>query len=67
MTDWRKMRCNEAEAESFSRFCVEDIRHELEEKGYRIKKNNCTAEDMDMDMEWLDRPEDLVFPRGPSQ
>ena len=28
---------NEAEAESFSRSCVEDIRHELEEKGYKIK------------------------------
>lgn len=56
---------NEAEAESFSRSCVEDIRHNLEEKGYKIKKINCTAEEMDM--EWLDRLEDLVFPRGPSQ
>ena len=47
MTDWRKMRCNEAEAENFSWFCVEDIRHELEEKGYKIKKINCTVEGMD--------------------
>ena len=65
MTHWRKMRCNEAEAENFSWFCVEDIRHELEEKGYKIKKINCTVEGMDM--EWLDRPEERVFPGGPSQ
>lgn len=56
---------NETEAESFSRSCVEDIRYELENKGYRIKKINCTAEEMDM--EWLDRLEDIVFPKGPSQ
>lgn len=56
---------NETEAESFSRSCVKDIRYELENKGYRIKKINCTAEEMDM--EWLDRLEDIVFPKGPSQ
>ena len=52
---------NEAEAESFSRSCVEDIRMELEEKGYRIERISCTAEEMDM--EWLDRLEDMAFPK----
>lgn len=50
---------NEAEAESFAKSCVEDIRMELEEKGYRIEKISCTAEEMDM--EWLDKLEDMVF------
>lgn len=50
---------NEAEAESFSRSCVEDIRMELEEKGYCIERISCTAEEMDM--EWLDKLEDMVF------
>lgn len=56
---------NREEAESFSRSCVEDIRHGLEERGYKIKKINCTAEEMDM--EWMDRLEDMVFPQSPSQ
>ena len=34
---------NEAEAESFSKSCVEDIRKGLEEKGYRIERIDCTA------------------------
>lgn len=55
---------NEAEAESFSKSCVEDIRRGLEEKGYRIEKVNCTAEEMDM--KWLDELEDMVFPKEPS-
>ena len=55
---------NKAEAESFSRSCVEDIRSELEDKGYRIKQINCTAEEMNM--EWLNKLEDIVFPKGPS-
>lgn len=50
---------NEAEAESFSKSCVEDIRMELEEKGYHIERISCTAEEMDM--EWLDRLEDMIF------
>ena len=52
---------NEAEAESFSSSCVEDIREELEGKGYRIERISCTAEEMDM--EWLDKMEDMVFGR----
>ena len=32
---------------------------ELEEKGYRIERISCTAEEMDM--EWLDKLEDMVF------
>ncbi len=55
---------NEAEAESFSKSCVEDIRRELEKKGCRIERINCTAEEMDM--EWLDKLEDMVFPKSPS-
>lgn len=54
--------CNdesEAEAESFAKSCVEYIRTELEEKGYRIERISCTAEEMDM--EWLDKLEDMVF------
>ena len=55
---------NEAEAESFSKSCVEDIRRELEEKGYCIERINCTAKEMDM--KWLDELEDMVFPKNPS-
>ena len=55
---------NEAEAGSFSKSCVEDIRRELEGKGYRIEKISCTAEEMDM--KWLDELEDMVFPKTPS-
>ena len=55
---------NEMEAESFSKSCVEDIRRELEEKGYRIERINCTAKEMDM--KWLDELEDMVFPKNPS-
>ena len=56
---------NEAEAESFSRSCVEDIRMELEEKEYRIERISCTAEEMDM--EWLDKLEDMAFPKRKQQ
>lgn len=52
------------EAESFSKSCVEDIRRELEEKGYCIERINCTAKEMDM--KWLDELEDMVFPKNPS-
>ena len=55
---------NEAEAESFSKSCVEDIRRELEERGYRIERIDCTAKEMDM--KWLDELEDMVFPKDPS-
>lgn len=55
---------NEAEAESFSKSCVEDIRKGLEEKGYRIEWINCMAKEMDM--KWLEELEDMVFPKNPS-
>lgn len=55
---------NKAEAESFSKSCVEDIRTELEEKGYRIERIDCTAKEMDM--KWLDELEDMLFPKNPS-
>lgn len=55
---------NEREAESFSKSCVEDIRTELEEKGYRIERIDCTAKEMDM--KWLDELEDMVFPKDQS-
>ena len=55
---------NAAEAESFSKSCVEDIRRELEEKGYHIGRISCTAEEMDM--KWLDELEDMLFPKSPS-
>lgn len=55
---------NEAEAESFSKSCVEDIRKGLEEKGYRIERIDCTAKEMDM--KWLDELEDMVFPKDRS-
>lgn len=55
---------NEAEAESFSKSCVEDIRKGLEEKGYRIERIDCTAKEMDM--KWLDELEDMLFPKNPS-
>ena len=41
-----------------------DIRTELEEKGYRIERIDCTAKEMDM--KWLDELEDMVFPKNPS-
>ena len=55
---------NEAEAERFPKSCVEDIRRELDEKGYHIGRINCTAEEMDM--KWLDELEDMVFPEKQS-
>lgn len=56
---------NEAEAESFSKSCVEDIRKELERKGYPIEKISCRAGEMDM--EWLEKLEDMVFSKPEQQ
>ncbi len=39
-------------------------RRELEERGYRIERIDCTAKEMDM--KWLDELEDMVFPKDPS-
>ena len=50
---------NEAEAESFSKSFVEDIRERLGDKGFTIEKISCKAEEMDMG--WLDDLEDKIF------
>lgn len=50
---------NEAEAESFLRSCLEDIRTPLADKGYHIWKINCKVEEANL--EWLDKLEDMVF------
>ena len=50
---------NEAEAESFSNYCVNGIQNKLEELGYGIKQVTCKASEMDM--EWLNRLEGMWF------
>ena len=50
---------NEAEAESFSNYCLQNIREALQERGYTIEKVTCTASEMDMG--WLDRLEGMWF------
>lgn len=50
---------NEAEAESFSSYCVQCVRKELEAFGCKIRKVDCKAEESDMS--WLDRLEDAAF------
>ena len=54
---------NEAEAESFSKYCVRGVQEELEEFGCKIRKIECKAEEADTS--WLDRLEDAVF--GPKE
>lgn len=49
----------EAEAESFSAYCVRDVQKQLEEFGCRLTQTKCTAEEADMT--WLDELEDAVF------
>lgn len=50
---------NEAEAESFSSYCVQCVRKELEAFGCKIRKVDCKAEESDIS--WLDRLEDAAF------
>lgn len=50
---------NEAEAESFSAYCLRDIQERLQAQGYTIEKVNCTASEMDMG--WLDQMERMWF------
>lgn len=50
---------NEAEAESFSNYCLQNIREGLQEKGYTMEKVTCEAGEMDM--AWLDRLETMWF------
>ena len=50
---------NEAEAESFSNYCLQSIRHGLQEQGYTMENVTCKASEMDMG--WLDRLEEMWF------
>lgn len=50
---------NEAEAESFSNYCLEGVRDRLLDEGYTMERITCQANEMDM--EWLDRLENLWF------
>ena len=50
---------NEAEAESFSNYCLQNIRQELQEQGYTMENVACEASEMDMG--WLDRLEEMWF------
>lgn len=50
---------NEAEAESFSAYCLQNIKEKLQEQGYCIKQVTCKASEMDM--EWLDKLEGMWF------
>ena len=55
---------NEAEAESFSAFCVRGIRKQLEELGCRVEKIDCKAVEADTleaDMLWLEQLDEVVF------
>ena len=57
---------NEAEAESFSDYCVRGVQKELEGFGCKIRKIDCKAEEADMS--WLDALEDAIFgPRDSAQ
>lgn len=50
---------NEAEAESFSAYCLRSIEGKLQEQGFRVK--NITSKAEEMDMQWLDRLESMWF------
>ena len=50
---------NEAEAESFSNSCLQDIKGNLREQGYHMERITCRANEMDMG--WLDRLEGMYF------
>ena len=54
---------NEAEAESFSDYCVRCVQKELEAFGCKVRKIDCRAEEADMT--WLNQLEDAIF--GPKQ
>lgn len=57
---------NEAEAESFSAYCVRCVQKKLEAFGCKVKKIDCKAEEVDM--AWLDQLEDAIFgPRDSAQ
>lgn len=54
---------NEAEAESFSAYCVRGVQKKLEEFGCKVRRISCKAEEADMT--WLDELEDAIF--GPRE
>ena len=57
---------NEAEAESFSDYCVRGVQKELEGFGCKIRKIDCKAGEADMS--WLDALENAIFgPRDSAQ
>lgn len=57
---------SEAEAESFSEYCVQRVQEELEKFGCRLSRINCSAQEADMT--WLDELEDAIFdPRQAEQ
>ena len=57
---------NEAEAESFSTYCVRCVQKELESFGCKVRRIDCKAEEADMS--WLDQLEDAIFgPRESAQ
>lgn len=52
---------NEKEAESLSIYSARDVQEKLKELGYNLKKISCEAGEMDM--EWLDKLEEVWFGR----
>lgn len=57
---------NEAEAESFSAYCVRCVQKKLEGFGCKVGRIDCKAEEADMT--WLDQLEDAIFgPRDSAQ
>jgi len=54
---------NEAEAESFSDYCVRSVQEKLEAFGCKIGKIDCKA--VEADLSWLDAMEDRLF--GPRE
>ena len=55
--------CDENEAESFSKYCVDGVKQELESFGCKVVRVDCKAGEMDMS--WLDQLEDAIF--GPRE
>lgn len=54
---------SQEEAESFSEYCVQSVREDLEAFGCKLGQIHCTADEADMT--WLDQLEDAVFgPKG---
>lgn len=54
---------SQEEAESFSEYCVQSVREDLEAFGCKLCQIRCTADEADMT--WLDQLEDAVF--GPKE